>query len=375
LIREHGFVAVVEGYFDQWAFHRHGIPAVAVMGTAITPEHLTNLTRYTQQIVMVMDTDSAGAGATIKSIPTLLASGCEVKVFSDLQGKDPADWLSENKISSKEVRSKILSGSEALQWWVERIIEDGRGKSLDRTQIAKRADHRRLLAGLIATVLMQSGSDENSAAKEAANFLDRLLKENPVAMPAKPRSAKADAPSEPWGDEPPPYGMPSSTPPPSASGVAPALRAPRSRLDALMEETFCFYARHADLLNGQMSDADLQSLTESLRGSAAEAVFEKILSRPKRAEILSWIETQELTEDLRRWILRAAVETPGDVAAGEESKLLDSLIEFMKTLKKERLRGDMARVQNELRKSQQDSGRALELLDELQKLRFSLENV
>jgi DNA primase len=63
-IRSARRVVVVEGYMDVVALAQHGIEyAVATLGTATTPLHITKLTRQTDDIVFCFDGDTAGRKA------------------------------------------------------------------------------------------------------------------------------------------------------------------------------------------------------------------------------------------------------------------------------------------------------------------------
>src|SRR5690606_34477860 len=63
-IREAGRALVVEGYMDVVALAQYGIEyAVAALGTATTPAHITKLMRQTEEIVFCFDGDAAGRKA------------------------------------------------------------------------------------------------------------------------------------------------------------------------------------------------------------------------------------------------------------------------------------------------------------------------
>jgi DNA primase len=54
-------VVIVEGYMDVIAAHQFGFNnVVACMGTALTPEQLRQLQRYTNNFVLALDADAAG---------------------------------------------------------------------------------------------------------------------------------------------------------------------------------------------------------------------------------------------------------------------------------------------------------------------------
>ncbi|MCC6446630.1 MAG: DNA primase [Armatimonadetes bacterium] len=83
-------VVVVEGYFDVIAAHQAGIEqVVATLGTALTPEHLKVLRRYTQNAVLAYDADSAGMAAALRSIHLFEESGVRLKVARITEGEDP----------------------------------------------------------------------------------------------------------------------------------------------------------------------------------------------------------------------------------------------------------------------------------------------
>ncbi len=68
-IRRSQQAVLVEGYMDVITAHQHGFPnTVACMGTAITPEQLEILRRYTPRIVFALDADAAGQQATLRGL-------------------------------------------------------------------------------------------------------------------------------------------------------------------------------------------------------------------------------------------------------------------------------------------------------------------
>lgn len=68
-IRDADQVVIVEGYMDVIAAHQHGFEnVVACMGTALTPEQLRQLQRYTHNFVLALDADAAGQAATIRGL-------------------------------------------------------------------------------------------------------------------------------------------------------------------------------------------------------------------------------------------------------------------------------------------------------------------
>lgn len=111
-IRSAERVVIVEGYMDVIAAHQHGFTnVVACMGTALTPEQLQQLQRYTSTFVLALDADSAGQQATVRGLnqarqaltrvrrPAVTAAGLRMEerlgaalyIASMPEGRDPDD--------------------------------------------------------------------------------------------------------------------------------------------------------------------------------------------------------------------------------------------------------------------------------------------
>jgi DNA primase len=87
---------VVEGYTDVLALQQAGVEeAVAIMGTAITPEQVSMLAGLTDAVVLALDADRAGADAMIRAQKVAGGRGLELKVAAMPEGEDPADMLQE----------------------------------------------------------------------------------------------------------------------------------------------------------------------------------------------------------------------------------------------------------------------------------------
>ena len=85
---------VVEGYTDVLALHQAGVEeAVAIMGTAITPEQVAMLAGLTDAVVLALDADRAGADAMIRAQKVAGGRGLELRVAAMPEGEDPADML------------------------------------------------------------------------------------------------------------------------------------------------------------------------------------------------------------------------------------------------------------------------------------------
>jgi DNA primase len=82
-IKKNKFVVVVEGEIDMISPYQSGITnLVAIKGTAFTADQLTLLRRYTDTLVLGLDSDFAGNNAARKSIELADSLGFDIKVLS-----------------------------------------------------------------------------------------------------------------------------------------------------------------------------------------------------------------------------------------------------------------------------------------------------
>ncbi|GEM_PF-290083 len=83
------FIVLTEGYFDALAFHRAGVTnAVAILGTALTPEHIAKIASSTKNVILCFDSDDAGERATIRALELLVKQGLNVAI-ANLTEDDP----------------------------------------------------------------------------------------------------------------------------------------------------------------------------------------------------------------------------------------------------------------------------------------------
>lgn len=85
---------LMEGYTDVIMAHQHGIDwSVAVMGTAITKQHLKVLRQYCQEVILLLDADAAGWKSSDRSLDIFIEEEFDVKIAQLPAGYDPCDFL------------------------------------------------------------------------------------------------------------------------------------------------------------------------------------------------------------------------------------------------------------------------------------------
>ena len=96
-IQKAGEAIIVEGEFDVISPFAEGIGnVVAIKGSALTEGHIRLLKRYTQKLVLALDSDLAGDAAARRGIELADAAGLELKVATMPIGKDPDEAARES---------------------------------------------------------------------------------------------------------------------------------------------------------------------------------------------------------------------------------------------------------------------------------------
>src|SRR5262249_38763767 len=93
-IAKAGRAVVGEGGADVLGAHQAGIEqAVGVMGTAITPEQLQHLARYTEEVVLALDADRSGRAAMLRAQRVAGSRKLHLRVAAMPAGEDPAELI------------------------------------------------------------------------------------------------------------------------------------------------------------------------------------------------------------------------------------------------------------------------------------------
>ncbi|GEQ48879.1 DNA primase [Tetragenococcus koreensis] len=94
-IRKSGTVYLFEGFMDVLAAYRTGVTnGIASMGTSLTNEQITAISRVAQELVLCYDGDQAGIAATDRAIGHLQeSSGIDLSVVSVPENLDPDEYV------------------------------------------------------------------------------------------------------------------------------------------------------------------------------------------------------------------------------------------------------------------------------------------
>jgi DNA primase len=139
-IAKAGRAVVVEGYTDVLACHQAGIrDAVAIMGTAITPEQVKLLSAYAEEAVLALDADRAGREAMLRAQGVASGKRLRLRVARMPEGKDPADLLAGGEAAAAAAFRDAIEAAEDLPvFHVRTLLDDadmsspqGRDRALD----------------------------------------------------------------------------------------------------------------------------------------------------------------------------------------------------------------------------------------------------
>jgi len=93
-IATRGHAVLMEGQFDVITAHQFGVKnAVASSGTALTSEQVRLLKRFTDELLLVFDSDRAGRSAAFKAVELAAAHQMRTRVATITGAKDPDEFL------------------------------------------------------------------------------------------------------------------------------------------------------------------------------------------------------------------------------------------------------------------------------------------
>ncbi|MDI6777669.1 MAG: DNA primase [Patescibacteria group bacterium] len=135
-VRKQDAAVLVEGNTDVIASHQAGFGnTVAVSGTALTPEQIKIVKRYTNNLKMAYDMDSAGQAAAKRSAKICLENDLDVRIVLLPSGKDAADVLKDGKDIWKKALEKARN---IVEYYFEDVFSRLNAKNpTDKKKIAR----------------------------------------------------------------------------------------------------------------------------------------------------------------------------------------------------------------------------------------------
>jgi DNA primase len=132
---------LVEGYTDVVSLHQAGIEnVVASGGTALTPDQLRLIKKYTNNLTIIYDGDGAGIKAALRGLDLALEEGLNVQLVLIPDGEDPDSYV--NKVGASAFIDFISANKKDVVLFQLNIAlaeagSDNNKKSLVISQIAE----------------------------------------------------------------------------------------------------------------------------------------------------------------------------------------------------------------------------------------------
>lgn len=201
-IGREGFAILVEGYMDAISLYQGGVRnVIASLGTALTENQSKLIKRYTKNVVLSYDADSAGQNAAMRGIEILNKEDCKVRVLHVTDGKDPDEFIKKN---GRDAFLKLVDGALPFIDYKLQYVRKG----IDLTTEEGKIDFVKAAAGVLKTlspveaeVYIKKLSRELRIA-EGAIKMEIIGNTTSVPGPAPQRTVRRDKAEEPDGFSP-----------------------------------------------------------------------------------------------------------------------------------------------------------------------------
>lgn len=194
---------LVEGYLDVISMHQLGICNVAASsGTSLTTEQVRLIKRFTENVTIIYDGDSAGIHAALRGIGLVLEGGLNVKVVLLPDGDDPDSFS--RKHTKAEVEDFIAANEQDfIEFKMRIMLQDAGNDPIKRASLIN--DIADTIA-LIPDAVKRSVYVQFAAAElriDETLLLDRIKKCRSKRREELRREQERE--QAPWPTEEPPY--------------------------------------------------------------------------------------------------------------------------------------------------------------------------
>lgn len=184
-VKEKDFCIIVEGYLDFLVPYQNGIKNIAAsLGTSLTDSQARLIKRYTKNVVMLYDGDSAGETASLRGLDIFLQEGMQVKVATLPKGFDPDSF----------VRSRGAAEFDSLISKAADLFDYKLGVLASRYDARKSSDKAKICAEMLPTIAKVTDAVLKS---EYVKRLGERLQVNEGALLSELKKVKPDREYEP----------------------------------------------------------------------------------------------------------------------------------------------------------------------------------
>ena len=134
-IQQQDFAIMVEGYTDVISMHQAGVEnVVSSSGTSLTTEQIRLLNRFTKNITVIYDGDSAGIHASLRGIDMILKEGMNVRVVLLPEPEDPDSFARSHTAS--ELQEYIRANEQDfLEFKAKLLLKDAQGDPIKKAAL------------------------------------------------------------------------------------------------------------------------------------------------------------------------------------------------------------------------------------------------
>lgn len=128
---------LVEGYADVLSMHQAGMEnVVASSGTSLTTEQIRLISRYTKNVTVLYDGDSAGIHAALRGTDMILEEGMNVRIVLLPPDEDPDSFVQHNPI--EVVRDYIeKNAKDFISFKTQLLLKDAANDPIKRSEVLK----------------------------------------------------------------------------------------------------------------------------------------------------------------------------------------------------------------------------------------------
>lgn len=129
---------LVEGYTDVLSLHQAGVEnVVASGGTSLTVDQLRLVKKYTNNLTIIYDGDSAGVKAALRGLDMALEEGLQVKLVLIPDGEDPDSYV--NKVGPAAFREFVdRNKKDFILFQLEVALKDAGNDSTRKAEVVNR---------------------------------------------------------------------------------------------------------------------------------------------------------------------------------------------------------------------------------------------
>ena len=129
---------LVEGYTDVLSLHQAGIEnVVASGGTSLTVDQLRLVKKYTNNLTIIYDGDSAGVKAALRGLDMALEESLQVKLVLIPDGEDPDSYV--NKVGPTAFRDFVANNKkDFILFQLEVALKDAGSDSTRKAEVVNR---------------------------------------------------------------------------------------------------------------------------------------------------------------------------------------------------------------------------------------------